>query len=175
MLEFADAAVADQCAGDPERARGALLGAELKDALVAMDFFPQRPVFGQVRAHRLFQVNVLPGADGCQRGQDVPMIGRGDEAGIDVLAGDQLAEVAISSAVLVLVMLVDSIARLLEVAGHDIAHRDDLGVLLIEEVAHIPLSLRADANAADRNAVAGRDPTGLAQGGSGNERRKSRG
>ena len=104
MLELANASVADQGTSDPEGARGTLLGAKLKDALVAMDFLPQRPVFGQVRAHRLFQVNVLAGADGCQRGQDVPMIGRGDEASIDVLAGDQLAEVAISGAVLVLVM-----------------------------------------------------------------------
>ena len=40
---------------------------------------------------------------------------------------------------------------------HDIAHGDDLGVLLIEEVAHVSLPLRADADAADGNAVAGRD------------------
>ena len=175
MLELADATVANQFAGEAEGARGALLGAELKDALVVVDFLPQCPILGQVQAHRFFQVNILAGAHGGQRGQDVPMVGCGDQHGIDVFAGEQLAEVAIRSAVLVLIMLVDAVARLLEVAGHDIAHGDNLGVLLIEEVAHVPLSLRADTDAADGNAVAGGDAARFAQGRSGYEGRKRRG
>ena len=113
--ELADAAVADEGAGEAEDAGGALLGAELEDAFVAVDVFAQGPVFGEVEAHGLFEVNVLAGADGGQGGEHVPVIGGGDEDGVEVLAGDQFAEVVVGGAVLVLVVLVDAVAGLLEV------------------------------------------------------------
>src|ERR1035437_8550419 len=46
--------------------------------------------------------------------------------------------------------------------------------LLIEEVAHVPLSRWADTDAADGNAAAGGDPARFAQGRSGYEGRKRR-
>ena len=80
--------------------------------------------------------------------------------GVNVLAGDQFTEVGVGGAVVVLVVLVDAVAGLVEVVFHDVAHGDDPGVFLIEEVAHVPLPLRPDADAADGDAVAGRDLAG---------------
>ena len=175
MFELADFAIADHLTGEPEDARGALLGAELKDAFVAMDFFAQCPVFGQIQPHWFLHVNVLAGADGRQRGQDVPVIGCRDEESVDVFPGDNLAEVAISGAIVVLIALVDRRASLFELVLFHIAHSHNLGVRLVQKVAHVPPPLRPDANAADDDAVAGRHLALFAQRGSGDDRRKRSG
>ena len=170
VLELADAAVADKGAGEPKDARGALLGAELKNAFLAMDFLSQGPVFGEVEAHGLFEIDILAGADGGQGGEHVPVIGRGDENGVNVLTSEQLAEVGVGGAVFVLVVLIDAVAGLFEVLFHDVADGDDPGVFLVQEIAHVPLPLRADADAADDNAAAGRDVAGPAKRGGGRKR-----
>jgi hypothetical protein len=170
VLELADAAVADQRAGEAEDARGALLRAELEDAFVALHFFAQSPVFGEVEAHRLFEIDVLAGADGGDGRENMPVIGRSDEDGVNVLPGEQFAEVGIGGAGVVLVVLVDAVAGLVAVLFHDIADGDDLGVLLVQEIAHVPLALRADADAADSDAVARSGFAGSPERGGGRER-----
>ena len=59
--------------------------------------------------------------------------------------------------------------------GHDIADSDDLGVLLVEEIAHVALTLRPQANAADNNALAGGDAARSAEHGTGSQNRVSGG
>ena len=110
VAEATDAAVAHEGAGETEDAGGALLGAELEDAFVAVDFFAQGPIFGEVEAHGFFEVDVFAGADGGQGGEDMPVIGRGDEDGVEVFAGEQLAEVVVRWRSPVLVVPVDAVA-----------------------------------------------------------------
>ena len=105
----------------------------------------------------------------------MPMVRGGNEKRVNVFAGDDFAEVAVLLAVVILVVLVDPGARLFEMRGHHIADGHYLRVLLVEEVAHVPLSLRPHADAADDNAVARRDLARFAERGSGNQGRKSGG
>ena len=167
--EAADAVVADESARQAEDARGALLRAELEDTFVTADCFAQGPVFGEVEAHGFFEVDVFAGADGGQGREDVPVIGGGDEDGVEVLAGDQFAEVMVGGAIPILVVLIDPVAGLLEVGGEDIAEGNNAGVLLAQEVAHDALALGAQADAADGDAAAGGDLAGPAEGGRGRE------
>ena len=104
VLQFADAAVAHQFAGQSEGVRGTLLGAELEDALATVDFLAQRPVLRDVDAERLFHIDVFAGANRGQRRQHVPMVGRGNQEGVNVLASDDLLEVGVGLAILVLVL-----------------------------------------------------------------------
>ena len=93
----------------------------------------------------------------------MPMVRGGDQKRVNVFAGDDLLEVAVAFAVVVLVVLIHSSARLFQVGVHHIADGHHLCVFLVEEVPHVPLSLRSQADAADHNAVARRDLARLAK------------
>ena len=139
-FHLADAARADQFAGRAELVVGALLRAGLHDALVLACGGDHRAAFGDGVRQRLFAVDVLARLARAHGLQGVPMVGRADDHGVDVLAFEQLAEVAVDVALAVL-----GGHRLLGVGRTllvDVAHGRGLG----EELAHVRLALPADAD-----------------------------
>src|SRR5678815_5509683 len=96
VFELTDFAAAHQLAREPEKARGTLLRAKLENPLVAVNFFAQGDVFAHGEAQRLFDINVFASTDGSDANRDVPVVGGGNEASVDVLPGEQLAEITVS-------------------------------------------------------------------------------
>src|SRR5205085_429455 len=92
-LEFADAAGADHLAGETELAAGALLGADLEDAGVAVDGVDQVTRFADREGEGFLAVDVLAGGAGGGGDEGVPVVGGGDEDGVDVGAGEEIAKV----------------------------------------------------------------------------------
>ena len=105
----------------------------------------------------------LPDLDGSQRDEHVPVIGCGNETGIDVFAGHQFPKVVIGPAIVVVVALIDGILRQFELVGFDVAHRDHLAIILREKVAQVSSALRAGADGADGDPIAGSHGAVLAQ------------
>jgi hypothetical protein len=111
---------------------------------------------------RLLQIDVLPREAGGDRHFGVPVVRQADHHGVDVLAGEQLAIVAV---------LVDRrLGRLLRgekffhlglaarhPAGVEIAHRDDVREAGRRDARHVVrLADAAAADVGDADAVAGR-------------------
>ena len=92
-LDLADAAVEHQFAGHAELLHGALHGAGLQDAVVGIDGPQDFDRLVDVVRQRLFAIDVLAGPQGGQGDEGMPMVGRGDAHGVDVVAADDLAEV----------------------------------------------------------------------------------
>src|ERR1035438_3449276 len=86
---------------EPEIPRRPLLGAELENASLAVNHRAQRLTLLERQAKRLLKINVFAGTNRRQRDQDVPVIGRCYEAGIDVLPGDELPEIMVGLTILI--------------------------------------------------------------------------
>ena len=83
-----------RCTSWPPGSRGAaVLRAHLHDALVLAGRLDHLAAFPRIVAERLFHVHVLAGLAGPNRGQRVPMVGRGDHDGIDRLVVQDAAEI----------------------------------------------------------------------------------
>ena len=67
----------------------------LEDCAVALHRIGKRPALGHSVAEGLLAVDIPARADGSKRGQDVPVIWRSDENGIDVVAVNQVPEVGV--------------------------------------------------------------------------------
>jgi hypothetical protein len=110
---------------------------------------------------RFFAVHILASIQGGDGDDGVPVIRRGDDDGVDVLAGEELAEVAVGLAafeggVLVLaVALGDGLLGVLTAVGIDIADGDDLDFFATEEVVEVTAVHLAVADEAEREALAG--------------------
>ena len=74
---------------------GAALRAHLDHAAVLAGRGDHLPAFPDVVGQRLLDVDVLARLAGPDGGQGVPMVGRGDDDGVDVLVVEQLADVAV--------------------------------------------------------------------------------
>ena len=173
--QLADASVAHDLARPAEERAGALLRAELEDPPGLPDRGPQRLVLGDAQAHRLLQVDVLARPHCGQRDQDVPVIRGGDDHGVDVRAGQNLSEVGVGCARPVLVVLVDQLARRLQLVRLHVAHGHDPRVLLGQEPLHDSLALRAGSHERDGNLVAGGDAPGDTPHGRGQDRGECQG
>ena len=90
--ELAAAQVLERLAKD--RARSALR-AHLDHAAVLSGRGHHLPAFPHVVGERLLDVDVLARLAGPDRGQGMPMVGRGDDHGVDVLVVEQFADVAV--------------------------------------------------------------------------------
>ena len=95
------------------------------------------------------------------------MIAGGHQTGVDVLAGDKLAEIGIRLAILILVLFVDEVLLLLENIALDITDGDHLGVGIAQEGTHHRGTARANTDTADRDPVVGRDLPVFAKSGGG--------
>ena len=73
--------------------------------------------FGQGVRERFLAEDVLAGVGGGDGRDRVPVVGRGDAHGVDVVAGDQFAEILVALAVLVAVLRVDLLDGLLRCAS----------------------------------------------------------
>ena len=107
--------------------------------------------------HGLLAIHVLAGAGGVHSGRRMPVRPGRDQHGIDILAVEQLAEVAILCAVVVAVMLVGNFLDRIAANLFHVAHGQELNVLLLQEAAEIVRAPVADADAAHRDALARRD------------------
>src|SRR5205823_4380221 len=96
-LHLADAAVADELAGPAEAAAelAPLLAAGLEDDLVLADRVHDLPPLGDGHGQRLLAIDVLAGPGRQDAGDGVPVVRRGDDDGVDVRAGEQVAEVIV--------------------------------------------------------------------------------
>ena len=100
-VEFAEAAVADHFAGFAEAGVGALLAAGLEDAVVFGDGGDHGAAFGDREGAGFFAVDIPAGADGLDGGDGVPVVGKGDEDGVDIGASEDVAEVFVGGAAFV--------------------------------------------------------------------------
>jgi hypothetical protein len=93
----------------------------------------------------------------------VPAIAGGDQHGVEVRPRQQLAQVAVGDAVPVAVMGVGDGLELLAHPRLHVAGRDVLHVLFRHHRRQHHLAARADADAAEGDAVAGRHPATAAE------------
>ena len=158
-LDLADDAVADQLAGDAEFLRRPLHRAGLEDAFVRPDGLHHLARLDDRLAQRLLAVDVFARLGRGDGDVGVPMVGRGDDDGVDVFPGKQLAEVVVGVAalerrvVLLGVEVVDALLGVIAASAVDVAHGDDLRLRFAEEPAHQPARLDADADEAERDAA----------------------
>ena len=114
---------------------------------------------GNVVRQRLLAIDVLARLRGQDAGDRVPMVRRGNHDGVDVFAFDDLAEVRIRVAALVLGLLVgpvtflDNLFGVVHSLGNDIAHGHDLDILHAEKTAQVSPAHRADADEAQREPI----------------------
>ena len=73
-VQLADAAVADQFAGDAELGGGALLAADLEDALLCPDDVADRAALGEGHGKRFLDVDIFAGQRACDDQFGVPML-----------------------------------------------------------------------------------------------------
>ena len=93
--QFAELAVAAEIGGEDEVGHAAPLRAGLIDAAVAPHGVGQGLALGDGHRAGLFAVDVLARLGRVDRGHRVPAVAGGDQHGVDVLAGEHLAEVAV--------------------------------------------------------------------------------
>ncbi len=86
FVDISQLAGAHDFSGLLELRHAALLRADLHDALMLVLRIDDRFSFGQIVRQRFFDVHVLARGAGVDRHGHVPVIRRGDEHGVDVLA-----------------------------------------------------------------------------------------
>ena len=141
----------------------AALRAGLKHAAGSLDRV------GQLLAERdrqpawLLAVDVFAGLRGGHRGGGVPAVAGGDDHGVDVLAGQQFAEVAEQPAILVAVVLIDERLAGLAAAGLHVGDRHALDIGQAEHRAQVVRAARTDPDHSERDLLARGDCTVAAQ------------
>ena len=78
-----------------------------------------------------------------------------DEHGINVPSREKFPEIAVGTAVLVLVAVIDLFARLPGVVLPHITNREHLGVRLSQDPIHVPPALRSATDECNANSIAG--------------------
>ena len=91
LLDLAQPAVADELAARLVDGHRPLLAADLEDAVVLAGRLDHQPAFADREAQRLFGVDVLAGLAGVDADQRPPVLGRGGDDRVDVLAVEELA------------------------------------------------------------------------------------
>ena len=146
----------------------AALGAVLDDFAVFFCRLDELPALKDIVAKRLFDIHVLAGLACPDGGQRVPMVGRRDRDGVDVLVGERFANVAIQLGPLALGVF-DDLRPSLEHLRIGIAERDVFGfILLFEDVFDVASPLPVEANGANANAAIYVAPGGRTGGSRGN-------
>lgn len=168
LFEFAEAAIADEFGGHAEVNVTALLGAGLPDDIGLANGVTHEAALGDGEGEGFFAVDVFACPGGCDCLKRMPMIGGGDLDGVDVRAGEEVAEVFVGGAGAALVIGVDHAAHglatkgavladnALVVAGgfgFDIAHGNDLDAFVIEEVFDDVVGATAAADESEGGAI----------------------
>ena len=160
---FADPPAADQLAG--QRIMGVLLAgsqlaAGLEHAIELADRLDHRRAFVDRQRQRLLAIHVLARLARLDRRDGVPMVGRGDEHGVDVLAGEHVAEVVVLVAAFGArggaVVLVDPLLGVAAAVGVDVADGQNANVVEPEKRGDVKaVGLHPQADHADGDLVAG--------------------
>ena len=149
---FAQLAGANEITGLDDVLATAPLRPHLDDALVALGRLEHRAPFVNGLGERLLDIHILPGLAGEDGRQGVPMVGRGDEHHIHILAIEHAVEVLhrIGFPAALLLANLDPFGdpRFVHVADHDAVH---LGVE--EETFKVALSHAAAADQAEADLV----------------------
>ena len=152
--QLAEAAPADELAGDAVHRHRALLAADLEDTVVAARGFDQRAALGDVEGERLLRVDILAGLAGVDRAENALMVGGGDDDAIDILQVEQRAVVLVDAPVGL--ALGDGLVGSLWVAigdGHDLRARREL---VHQQVGAVAGADHPDADAVVRSEDAAR-------------------
>ena len=132
-LDLADRPVEHQLARHAEFFRRSLHRARLQHAPVRVDLPQENERLVDIVRQRLLAIHVLPAAEGRHGDHGVPVVGRGDRDGVDVLAARDLAEVVICRALaaaprLLGVVLDDAPLGVVAAGRVHVANRQDLRV-----------------------------------------------
>jgi len=111
-----------------------------------------------------FSSNVSFESSRFEGDERVPVVGRRDLHGVDVLARHQLAEVPVGHAVLVVVVLVVQLLALEPPGFVHVTHGDDLDFRISAEGAHVALALDSQPDDAQDDAIGRRRRARQAQG-----------
>ncbi len=111
-----------------------------------------RDIFGA----GLLAINILAGLSRQSGGGGVPVWTGGDQHGVNIIAGQQVAQIAVRGAILVAVLLVGLLLDGLAARGLNVADGHELHIRFPHEAAQIVSAAIADADAAQDNAFAGR-------------------
>ena len=138
--------------------RGPLLTAHLNDGACPSGDLHHRPGLGNAGCGGLLDIDVFARVHRRDHDQGMPMVGCGDEHRVDVRPGQNLPEIGINVASLVLtgglrraVGFLDLVPGFQGMRLVDIADRDDLGVRRRQHLGHItlPLSPASDQGEGD--------------------------
>ena len=151
--DFPDQPVADNFAGFEEVLLRSLPGTGLPDALVLLNGSDDGLLLGDGSRQRFFAVNILFVVGGLGRHQGMPMIGHGQHDSVDVLASHHFAVVMVGFAVLVFILVVDSVHCGLQVLFVEIAGGDHLAILLCQKGVGIARTHHSPAYHAHRDAL----------------------
>jgi len=164
-FEFADAAVADEFGHPMIDGNRTVFSGGLEDAAVTFDRVAENATFPNSESG-FFTANILAGFDGGKRHRHVPMIRRSDHDGVDIIAGNDIAEIIVGGAVFIVVFLVGDFAGSITIVGIHITNREYLRIGLGEEAAQIDRgTVTADADTADGDPIAGGDGAGFPKSG----------
>jgi hypothetical protein len=134
-----------------------LLGSILEYAAVLLEHLATQQVLRDAHTKRLFNVGVLAGSGGHDRDRYVPVVRRGNNHRIDVVAGEELTKIAIGLAA---DLPSDPLAAILVRIGN--GHR--LGIAAPSDVAQHGATSISHANVPHRDPVTGRRLVARAQG-----------
>ena len=162
-MQIAQFAAAGQVDGELEVADAPPLGAGLEDAAVAVHRVGQGLAVADGDAAGLLAVDILARLRSQDRCQSMPVIARGDQHGVNVLAGEQLEHITVHTAVLVAVFGIGHGLDLLAPAGLHVADGDEPHVRLVEHATqHVPAT-GTDADGAQHRLLTGRHSPVFAQ------------
>ena len=122
----------------------------------------QRP-FTEREGFGLLEINILAGPAGSNRHDRVPMVGGGDVDRIDVIPGQQFAEINVGGTVLVAVFAVHAPLAIVAPSAPHVAHRHILHVAAAEKRPLVAGAHVADADPPDHDPIAGRRGGGVAE------------
>ena len=133
------------------------------DALVVFFLgFDEQSAFGGIVAAGLFYVDMLAGAEAIDGERSVPMVGRRDGDGVDVLGGEHLAEVFVGFSGVAEVIL-QMACEALEDDAIDIADVRDTHVFLVGfEAGEVGVGTAIEADDCEVDAVIGAEYLGIA-------------
>jgi hypothetical protein len=152
-VEFAEAAVADEVGGEAVHGHGALLAADLKDAVVAAGGADDGASFGEVDGEGFLGVDVFAGLAGVYGAQGAGVVGGADDDPVDVFVVEEAAVVGVDAPLLV--AFGGSVMGAFEEAVGDGDNFGGFRELIDEEVGAV-----AGADHADAGAVVGGEDTG---------------
>jgi len=156
------------------------VAAGLENHAVATDRFDHRATLGNRQRHRLFAVNVLTSFGGHNGHHRMPVVGRDNSDGVNIIAGQKLAEIHVCSAFfedtrlfLAAIVVFDySLSTqspkivafppipvpmpVLPAARHNVADSDNLHIAMSHERPHIIRAHPAGVDTAHHNSIAGR-------------------